>query len=64
MSNEISIKEKRLLNVHELCSYLSLGRNKAVEFGKLHNAEKRIGGRLLFDRLVIDAAIDRIGSDS
>ena len=56
---EISIvSEKRLLDVKEVCNYLSLGRNRAVEFAKSIGAERKIGRRCLYDKVVIDRHLD------
>ena len=51
----------RLLDVQDLQNYLSMGRNKAVAFARENGAEKRIGKRLLFDKQVLDRAIDSLG---
>ncbi len=51
---------KRLMNVSELCEYISMGKSRAVTWGKAIGAEKRIGRRLLFDRVIVDKAIDEL----
>ena len=53
-----SDKDTRLLNVQELMSYIGTGRNTAVSFGKEHGALVRIGSRTLFDKIMIDKALD------
>lgn len=53
-----SMNEKRLLDANEVCIYLSLGRNKGIEFAKSINAERKIGRRSLYDRNVIDKYLD------
>ena len=50
--------EKRLLGVDELMNYLSLGKNKAMEFGKESGAVVHIGKRTLYDKVMIDRAIE------
>lgn len=56
--------DTRLLNVQELMSYIGTGRNTAVSFGKEHGALVRIGSRTLFDKVMIDKALDAMrGSD-
>lgn len=50
----------RLIDLPDLAEYLSLGKNKAAEFGKECGAEKHIGRRCLYDRKVIDEALDKI----
>lgn len=51
--------KSRLLNAKEVCSYLNLGLNRGVEFAKAIGAERKIGGRCLYDREVIDLYFDR-----
>lgn len=46
--------DKRLLDASEVCYYLSLGRNRGVEFAKSIGAEVKIGRRALYDRVKID----------
>ncbi len=53
-----SMQEKRLLDVNEVCIYLNLGRVRGVEFAKSIGAERKIGRRSLFDRVVIDKYFD------
>lgn len=51
--------EKRLLNIDEACNYMGLGKTFARAYLKKIGAEKKIGSRrVLFDKTVIDAAID------
>ena len=52
--------DKRLLDANEVCHYLSLGRNKGIEFAKSVGAERKIGRRSLYDKLVIDRALDQM----
>lgn len=51
--------KNRLMNAKETCSYLSLGRNRGIEFAKSIGAEVAIGRRRLYDRTVIDHYLDR-----
>lgn len=55
--NKIS-EERRLLGATEVCIYLGLGRNKGIEFAKSIGAERKIGRRSLYDKVVIDKALD------
>lgn len=57
--NVSMLSEKRLLDVNEVCMYLSLGRNRGVEFAKSIGAEKKIGRRCLYDKVVIDRYFDK-----
>lgn len=52
---------KRLLSVEELTKYLGLGRHASRQFAGNVGAVKRYGKRVLFDRVVIDAALDQMG---
>ncbi|MDY4770882.1 MAG: polyprenyl synthetase solanesyl diphosphate synthase [Lachnospiraceae bacterium] len=52
--------ETRMFDVQGLQAYLSLGRSRAVEFAKAAGAERRFGKRCLYDRRVIDAALDNL----
>ena len=53
------VNEKRLLDANEVCMYLSLGRNRGVEFARSIGAERKIGRRCLYDRVVIDKYLDK-----
>ena len=53
------VSEKRLLDANEVCMYLSLGRNRGVEFARSIGAERKIGRRSLYDKVVIDRYFDR-----
>jgi len=48
------LNDKRLLDASEVCYYLSLGRNRGVEFAKSIGAEVKIGRRCLYDRVKLD----------
>lgn len=50
--------KNRLMDAKETCKYLSLGRNRGVEFAKSIGAEVAIGRRRLYDRVVIDHYLD------
>ena len=52
--SENNITGKRLLNRRELCAYIGMGQSRGVEWAKGIGAAMRIGGRLLFDKCVID----------
>lgn len=58
----VSMNDKRLLSVKELCAYTGCGRNQAMAWGREIGAEVRFEGnrRVLYDRHVVDGAIDRI----
>ena len=53
------VSEKRLIDANEVCMYLSLGRNRGVEFARSIGAERKIGRRSLYDKAVIDRYLDK-----
>lgn len=53
-----SLNEKRLLDANEVCIYLSLGRNKGIEFAKSIGSEVKIGRRSLYDKVKIDTYLN------
>ncbi len=55
--------EARMLDITGLCVYLGLGRNKALAFGREAGALKRIGRRALYDKKIIDQALDELEAD-
>ena len=57
--NDSVVNEKRLLDANEMCMYLSLGRNRGVEFARSIGAERKIGRRSLYDKAVIDRYFDK-----
>lgn len=57
------INEKRLLDANEVCIYLSLGRNKGVEFAKSIGSEVKIGRRRLYDKIKIDSYLNEHTAD-
>lgn len=59
--NENNFNGKRLLGKRELCAYIGTGQSRGVEWAKGIGAAIRIGGRLLFDKCVIDKAINTHG---
>ena len=52
--------EKRMFDVSELAEYLGMGVTRAVEFGKDCGAVRHMGRRVLFDRKIIDKALDAL----
>lgn len=57
---ENTTMEIRMLDVKGLMVYLGLGKNKAVEWAKTMKAERRYGKRILYDKKVIDAELDKL----
>lgn len=52
------ISEKRLLDMDEGAKYCGLGRVTFRKYADAIGATRKIGSRVLFDRLVIDTALD------
>lgn len=53
-----TIGEKRLLNIREVCIYTGIGQVRAREYMDQIGATKRFGRRVLFDKTVIDKALN------
>lgn len=53
-----SLMEKRLLNIEEFCFYSGMQRKLANRFAKEIGIEKRIGRRVLYDRVFFDRWCD------
>ena len=49
-----------MLSAKEVCTYLGLGMNRGVEFAKAAGAERKVGRRCLYDKKVIDRALDNL----
>lgn len=54
------IEEKRLLNIKEVCSYIGVGQTQARRYMEEIGATRRFGRRVLFDKKVIDDAINNM----
>lgn len=54
------LNDKRLLDANEVCYYLSLGRNRGVEFAKSIGAEVKVGRRCLYDRVKLDQYLNEL----
>lgn len=55
------LKEKRLLNIKEVCIYTGRGQVAARKYMDEIGATRKFGRRVLFDKTVIDAALDKMG---
>lgn len=51
---------KRLMSERETCEYVGLGRSKCRSWAEEIGAIRRIGRRVLYDRAVIDRAVDEL----
>ena len=52
--------EARLMSREQGASYTGLGRTRFTDWARSIGAERRFGRRVLFDRQVIDAALDKM----
>lgn len=52
--------ETRMLDVNALCAYISMGKTKATEFGERCGAKRKMGKRTLYDKKIIDRALDKL----
>lgn len=52
------LTEKRLLNIREFCFYAGLQRKLAGRLAKEIHIEKRIGRRVMYDRVLFDSWCD------
>lgn len=57
---EISLNQKRLLDVKELSAYTGMSPNFSAAWGKQIGAAVRIGRRVFYDRYRIDEEINNI----
>lgn len=57
--NDASINEKRLLSVKEAAAYTGIGTVSLRAWAEQIGAIRRIGSRVLVDKYVIDAALDK-----
>lgn len=57
-ADEKSIAEKRLLNIEEFCFYSGIQRKLASRLAKQIGIEKRIGRRVMYDRVLFDRWCD------
>lgn len=55
-----SIEQKRLLSIDEVSTYTGLGKTRARSLMEEIGATVKYGTRVLFDKKVIDAAIDNM----
>lgn len=61
MDRQVSIEEKRMLSIKEVCGYIGRGETKTRIYMDEIGATRKFGRRVLFDKTVIDAALDALG---
>ena len=52
--------EIRLMGIEQLCAYIGLGKTAAAEWGKRIGANVKLGKRSLYDKRIVDKAIDEM----
>ena len=58
LSNAANIADKRLLNIREAAAYIGQGVTKTRAWADSIGAKRKFGSRALYDRRVIDNALD------
>ena len=58
--SNVALPEKKTLTCKEVCQYLGLGRNTARKIGLEAGAVRRIGRRVLYDRVTLDNYVDQM----
>lgn len=53
-----NIRDKRLLDIKEVCTYIGQGQTRARQYMDEIGATRKFGARTLFDKVVIDKALD------
>ena len=53
-------EEARLIDVNDLMAYLGIGRDAAANFGKSCGAQIHFGRRCLYDKRIIDQALNNM----
>ncbi len=61
---ETSFTAKRLLDIREAAAYVGLGTTKTREWLTDIGALRRFGRRSLYDREIIDNALNRLGTET
>lgn len=61
---DVDLDTVRLFTPEQLAMYMSLGVNSAREFGKQAGAVIKFGKRCVYDRKIIDEAIDKLNKES
>lgn len=56
--------EPRLLSMPEAEKYVGLGHDRAREFVEKAGAVRKLGGRILIDKKVLDRFLDQMGEQS
>lgn len=62
MNQRVSLQdyEVRMLDANALCAYISMGKTRATELAEEWGAKRKIGKRTLYDKKIIDKALDEL----
>ena len=52
----------RLLDTDQLCSYLSMGKNSAVQIASEAGSKRKFGRSARYDRAILDAWLSKTGT--
>lgn len=58
-NNSTAISDKRMLTIYEASQYVGLGTKSTRDYMRKIGAERKFGSRVLFDKNVIDQALDQ-----
>ena len=60
MNQRIKTNESvtRMFDINTLREYISMGKTRAAEFGEQCGAKRKMGKRTLYDKRIIDKALD------
>lgn len=59
----VPLNEKRCLTVEEFQAYMGIGRNNALKIIKISGCGKKVGRRILVDRVAFDMWMDDISEE-
>lgn len=54
---------KRMMNIEELCEYISMGKTYTAKWAKEHGLAVKIGRRTLYDKVLVDKLIDDLNKE-
>ena len=64
IKNELLFESKRMLNIEEAAGYVGIGQSKARAWLVDIGAKRKFGGRVLYDKVVIDDVLNRLANIS
>ncbi len=59
----VPLNEKRCLTVEEFQAYMGVGRNNALKIIKVSGCGKKVGRRILVDRVAFDMWMDDVSEE-